>query len=63
MREMKKMAEDGKGREGEGGLRCVNGEMDRRAAWFNVIFSVFHDSFIQASKNFNDQMLAVFCRS
>lgn len=33
MREMKKMAEDGKEREGEGGLRCVNGEMDRRGSY------------------------------
>lgn len=33
MREMMKMAEDGKGREGEGGLRCVNGEMDRRGSY------------------------------
>lgn len=33
MREMKKMAEDGKGRGGKGGLRCVNGEMDRRRSY------------------------------
>ena len=35
---------------------------DMSAALSNVIFSMFHDSFIQASKNFDDHMLAVFCR-